>query len=78
MWLLLSGVLVSCVVVVAFGAQAGSLTLAVFLAVVGVGRATIPPPGGRGLVVRSRAFDLFAYWSMAAAIAVLALVAPGM
>jgi DUF3017 family protein len=74
--LAMCGVVLAVGVAVVVGARAGALTIAGTLAVAAAWRST-SNVGPAGFAVRSRGFDVLLYASGAAAIAVLALTAPG-
>jgi hypothetical protein len=75
-WWLLGGVLVSLALGLVVGGRAGSLGIAVTLAIAGIFRAVLRGPGPVGLVIRTRSLDVVMYMSAAVMIGVLAVVAP--
>ncbi|MBL0884739.1 DUF3017 domain-containing protein [Myceligenerans indicum] len=75
-WWLLAGVLASLLLGLVIGGRAGSLGIAVTLAVAGTFRAVLRGPGPAGLAIRTRSLDVVMYMTAAVLIGVLAVVAP--
>ncbi|MBE1874763.1 DUF3017 domain-containing protein [Myceligenerans pegani] len=75
-WWLLGGVVLSLLLGLVVGGRAGSLGIAVTLAVAGTFRAVLRGPGPVGLAIRTRSLDVMMYMSAAVMIGVLAVVAP--
>ncbi|WP_460749435.1 DUF3017 domain-containing protein [Myceligenerans cantabricum] len=75
-WWLLGGVALSLLLGLVVGGRAGSLGIAVTLAVAGTFRAVLRGPGPAGLAVRTRSLDVVMYMTTAVLIGVLAVVAP--
>ncbi|SDC34386.1 Protein of unknown function [Sanguibacter gelidistatuariae] len=76
MWTICAAVVVVAVVTLLEGARLGALGLAGVLVGAGVARLVVPGPGLVGIAIRSRGLDAAMYFSLAAAIAVLAQTAP--
>lgn len=76
MWTVCAAIIVVVAVTVAEGARIGALGLAGVLVGAGVARLVVPGPGLVGIAIRSRSLDAAMYFSLAAAIAVLAQTAP--
>lgn len=75
-WWLLAGVVLSLLLGLVVGGRAGSLGIAVTLAVAGTFRAVLRGPGPAGLAIRTRSLDVVMYMTAAVMIGVLAVVAP--
>ncbi|GAB3160599.1 hypothetical protein GCM10027059_08960 [Myceligenerans halotolerans] len=75
-WWLLGGVVLSLLLGLVVGGRAGSLGIAVTLAVAGIFRAVLRGPGPVGLAIRTRGLDVVMYMSAAVMIGALAVVAP--
>ncbi|RPF22739.1 DUF3017 domain-containing protein [Myceligenerans xiligouense] len=75
-WWLLAGVVLSLLLGLVVGGRAGSLGIAVTLAVAGTFRAVLRGPGPAGLAIRTRSLDVVMYMTVAVLIGVLAVVAP--
>lgn len=75
-WWLLGGVLLSLLLGLLVGGRAGSLGIAVTLAIAGTFRAVLRGPAPAGLAIRTRGLDVLMYMTAAVMIGVLAVVAP--
>lgn len=75
-WWLFAGVMLSLLLGLVVGGRAGSLGIAVTLAIAGTFRAVLPGPGPAGLAIRTRSLDVVMYMGVAVLIGVLAVVAP--
>ena len=73
-WLVLAGVLLALVLVASDHVVGGGIAMAVTLGGGALLRLVVPTRRARGLVVRSRAFDVFAMLALAGACLVLAVV----
>ena len=76
MWAVVVALVVVAIVTGLQGAQAGAFGLAGILVAAGVARLVVPGHGPVGIVIRSRGVDATMYFTLAAAIAVLAQTAP--
>ncbi|MCF4122646.1 DUF3017 domain-containing protein [Antribacter sp. KLBMP9083] len=76
-WLVLAGVVASVLLGVLVGSRAGVLGVSATLAACGVARAVVSGPGPVGIVIRGRVLDVVMFASLATAIFVLGVSAPG-
>ncbi|BDZ41068.1 hypothetical protein GCM10025865_03670 [Paraoerskovia sediminicola] len=76
LWLVLAGVATSTVLTVVVDSAVGIGMLAATLVAAGTARALLGDPGPEGITIRSRGVDIFLYVSAAAALLLLALIAP--
>ncbi|MGV8965739.1 MAG: DUF3017 domain-containing protein [Cellulomonas sp.] len=76
LWWTTGGIAVSVVLVLLWGVPVGMLALALMLAVAGVVRAVLPPPGAAALTVRSRGLDVTILLGLAISIGILSQIIP--